>query len=127
MKLRQNLGVKPNLSQSILYLLSPCYKLLLMINDLAPMIADEIGDIPQEIREAEGLSVILGRALRPAGPVGPGRSWNEGGDDAPGLRRGRLLRWRMIENATLAGLAPRRQDIYIKSVRRLAIHWALAG
>ncbi len=33
------------------------------------------------------------------------------------------LRRRMIEDMTLAGLAPRSQDIYIKSVRRLAAHY----
>ena len=33
------------------------------------------------------------------------------------------LRCRMIEDMTLAGLAPRSQAIYIKSVRRLAAHY----
>jgi len=33
------------------------------------------------------------------------------------------LRRRMIEDMTLAGLAPGSQDIYIKSVRRLAAHY----
>ena len=33
------------------------------------------------------------------------------------------LRCRMIEDMTLAGLAPRSQAIYVKSVRRLAAHY----
>jgi hypothetical protein len=33
------------------------------------------------------------------------------------------LRCRMIEDMTLAGLAPRSRDIYIKSIRRLAAHY----
>ena len=33
------------------------------------------------------------------------------------------LRCRMIEDVTLAGLAPRSQAIYVKSVRRLAAHY----
>ena len=33
------------------------------------------------------------------------------------------LRCRMIEDMTLAGLAPGSQDIYIRSVRRLAAHY----
>src|SRR3974390_356768 len=33
------------------------------------------------------------------------------------------LRCRMIDDMTLAGLAPRSQDIYIRSVRRLAAYY----
>ena len=33
------------------------------------------------------------------------------------------LRCRMIEDMDLAGLAPRSQDLYIRSVRRLAAHY----
>jgi hypothetical protein len=33
------------------------------------------------------------------------------------------LRCRMIEDMQLAGLAPRSQDLYIRSVRRLAAHY----
>jgi hypothetical protein len=33
------------------------------------------------------------------------------------------LRRRMIEDMTLAGLAPRSRDTYIKSIRRLAAHY----
>ena len=40
------------------------------------------------------------------------------------------LRCRMIEDMDLAGLAPRSQDLYIRSVRRLAAHyptWTAGG
>jgi hypothetical protein len=34
------------------------------------------------------------------------------------------LRCRMIEDMTLAGLTPRSRDIYVKSIRQLAAHYA---
>ena len=33
------------------------------------------------------------------------------------------LRARMIEDMTLAGLAPRTQEVYLQAVRRLAAHY----